>query len=92
MDSISCHSKFAELKDFKHKNCIVRFVTKSEIIALHIIPCYSIIQHNTNIACLCSSTTEILNIPYQTIFLWTVLLCQMVTKGRTHLHKPVVKR
>ena len=44
MDSISCHSKFAELKDFKHKNCIVRFVTKSEIIALHIIPCYSIIH------------------------------------------------
>ena len=49
------------------------------------------------VACLCSSTTEILKYSLSMHlfcgrFLLLTLPCQMVTKGRTHLYNPAVKR
>ena len=74
MDSFSCHSKLHKMKvvlcikphvtlgvkDFKHKNCIVWLLSKStkKIDYLKYIVAY-----------LCSIATEILNIPYQSIYL-----------------------
>ena len=61
MDSFSYHAKFnlRKMKVVKHKNCIVCLVSKSakKIDYLKYIA-----------ACLCSSTTEILNISYQSIY------------------------